>query len=132
VAAVGGLLVGAAVGGLALPRTTTDTVRSESSTLRTVVRTVTAPTATTPAPPRPTRPTTSRADAESAARSAANTYTTDRYSIGGKAGDWSANCQTSGEDWACQVTFNQTECTGSVVVGGETLRTLRARIGCSE
>jgi len=127
---LGGLVVGAAVGGLALPRTTT--VRSESSTLRTVVRTVTAPTATTSPPPRPTQPTTSRADAESAARSAANTYTTDRYSIGGKAGDWSAKCQASGEDWACQVTFNKTECTGSVVVGGQTLGTLSVRIGCSE
>jgi hypothetical protein len=79
--------------------------------------------ATTPAkpppPPRPTHPTTSRADAESVARNAANTYTTTRYSIGSGAKDWSANCQAAGEDWACKVDFNQHECIGSVVVGGQ-------------
>jgi hypothetical protein len=51
-------------------------------------------------------------------RNAASTYTTDRHSIGRGAKDWAAKRQAAGEDWACQVTFKQTECTGSVVVGG--------------
>jgi hypothetical protein len=48
VAALGGLVVGGAAGGLAFPSTTT--VRSERSTVSTVVRTVTATTTTAPQP----------------------------------------------------------------------------------
>jgi hypothetical protein len=77
--------------------------------------------------PRPTRPTTSVTAAESAARQAAEAYTA---SVGLYLTDWTARCHAAGEDWTCAVDGGQ--CSGTVTIGGQTLRELGRKVGCAE
>jgi hypothetical protein len=124
---------------------------------KTVTRTVSAPlpstTATTPpsrttddspAPPE-TTPTTdgalppttteagpSQADAEDAARTAANDYTRDRYGISGEPSDWSAACTGEGDVFSCAMVFNGGQCAGRLTLTGSDLTPGNERLGCRE
>jgi hypothetical protein len=81
----------------------------------------------TPAAGSPTQ-----ADAQDAARTAANDYTRDEYGISGTPDDWSATCTGEGSTFSCAVEFNGGQCSGRLTLSGSELTPGNQRIGCGE
>ena len=108
--------------GQPIPTTTTDPTTTDGTT--------TDDTTTDATPSDDTGP--SQADAQEAARSAANDYTDSKYGISGAPGDWSAVCTGEGDTFSCVVTFNGGQCDGRLTLTGPNLTPGQQQIGCGE
>jgi hypothetical protein len=77
-----------------------------------------------------------RSDAQRAARSAANRYTSHHFGLSGRTRDWRAAClPTFGSRWICAVVFNGGQCSGSLWLkkrAGNRFRSSAIKIGCGE
>jgi|SRR5829696_1229500 len=121
-----------------LPATTTEAPTStddatppptETTPTETGTDTEPLPPTTTEAPPSGGP---SQADAEAAARTAANDFTRDEHGISGSPDDWSATCTGEGDTFSCAVTFDGGQCDGRLTLTGQELTPGNERIGCGE